>query len=196
MDEARVIRMMKHLQEVNNGEINLLERVKISEDDDIMRLGQEFERRLHEVQDIGKDTERMRKEHEKGWKEKTTHKYLQRQIDQNKNVDQKATAKWLQLRLLSHVEGYIMAAQKQEIDTKETRKRREKDPEKKRSMDTRYRICHQHNQSTFHSVCFCPIPAATLYLNSRHSQVARVVCHEIIESCKPIYNPPSVTTRD
>ena len=58
-----------------------------------MRLGQEFERRLHEVQDNGKVSERMRKEHEKIWKEKTTHGYLQRQIDQDEAVDQKATVK-------------------------------------------------------------------------------------------------------
>ena len=43
-----------------------------------MRLGQEFERRSYEVQDNGKDSERMRKEHEKTWKEKTIHGYLQR----------------------------------------------------------------------------------------------------------------------
>ena len=123
MYEARVIRMMTHLQGENNGN-ELRERVKISEKDDIMRLGQEFERRLREVQDNGKDSERIRKEHEKTWKEKTTHGYLQRQIDQDETADQKATAKWLQLRLSSHVEGYIMAVQEQEIDTRETRKRR------------------------------------------------------------------------
>ena len=41
----------------------------------------------------------MRKEHEKIWKEKTTREYLQRQIDQDETVDQKVTAKWLQLGL-------------------------------------------------------------------------------------------------
>ena len=196
MYEARVIRMMTHLQEENNGN-EVLERVKISEKDIIMRPGQEFERRLHEVQNNEKDSERMRKEHEKTWKEKTIHGYLQRQIGQDEAVDQKATAKWLQLRLSSsHVEGYIMAVQEQEIDTKETRKRREKDLEKKKSMDTRCRVRHQHEKSTFHLVCSCPILAPSLYLNSRHNQVARVVYQEIIESSKPIYNPPRVATKD
>ena len=46
MYQARVIRMMTHLQGENNGN-ELLERVKISEKDDMMRLDQEFERRLH-----------------------------------------------------------------------------------------------------------------------------------------------------
>ena len=124
MCEARVIRMMTHLQGENDGN-ELLERVDISEKDDIMRLGQEFERRLHKVQDNGKDSEHIRKEHEKIWKEKTTHGYLQRQMDQDEAIDQKAPAKWLQLRLSSHVEGY-MAMQEQEIDTKETRKEEEK----------------------------------------------------------------------
>ena len=141
--------MMTHLQGENNGN-ELLERVKIGEKDDIMRLGQVFERRLHEVQGNGKDSERMRKEHEKTWKEKTTHGYLQRQIDQNETVNQKVTTKWLQLRLSLHVEKYIMAVQEQEIDIKETRKRREKDLEKKKSMDICCRVCHQHEESTFH----------------------------------------------
>ena len=89
-----------------------------------------------------------------------------------------------------------MAVQEQEIDTKETRKRREKNPEKKRSMDTRCRVCHRQEESTFHLVCSCPVLAPTLYLHSRHNQVARVIYQEIVESDKPIYNPPRVTTRD
>ena len=89
-----------------------------------------------------------------------------------------------------------MAVQEQEIDRKETRKRREKNPEKKRSMDTRCRVCLRQEESTFHLVWSCPVLAPTLYLHSRHNQVARVIYQEIVESDKPIYNLPRVTTRD
>ena len=63
-------------------------------------------------------------------------------------------------------------------------------------MDTHCRVCHQHKESTFHLVRSCAILAPSLYLNSRHNQVARVVYQEIIESNKPIYNPPRVSTKD
>ena len=49
------------------------------------------------------DTERMRKEQENKWKEKTTHGYLQRQTQEDDCIHQKATQKWLKLRLTSHV---------------------------------------------------------------------------------------------
>ena len=195
MYEARYIGLMKHLEEGTNGN-TLLELVTISEKEDILRLGKELEKRLHDIQDTGKDAERMRKEQEKKWKEKTTHGYLQRQTQEDNCIDQKATQKWLKLRLTSHVEGFVMAVQEQEIDTKETRKRREKNPEKKRSMDTCCRVCHRQEESTFHLVCSCPVLAPTLYLHSCHNQVTRVIYQEILESDKPIYNLPRVTTRD
>ena len=115
---------------------------------------------------------------------------MQRQTQEDDSIDQKATQKWLKLRLTSHIEGFIMAVQEQVIDTKETRRRREKNPEKKRSMDTRCRVCHRQEESTFHLVCSCPVLASTLYLHSRHNQVARVIYQEIVESDKPIYNLP------
>ena len=75
MYEARYKRLMKNLEEGTNGN-TLLKLVTISEKEDIMRLGKELEKRLHGIQDTGKDTERMRKEKEKKWKEKTTHGYF------------------------------------------------------------------------------------------------------------------------
>ena len=195
MYEARYIGLMKHLEEGTNGN-TLLELVTISEKEDILRLGKELGKRLNDMQDNGKDTERVRKEQEKKWKEKITHGYLQRQTQEDDCTDQKASQNWLKLRLTSHVEGFVMAVQEQEIDMKETRKRREKDPGKRRSMNTPCRVCHQQEESTFHLVCSCPVLAPALYLHSSHNQVARVIYQEIVESDKPIYNLPRVTTRD
>ena len=64
MYEARYIGLMKHLEEGTNRN-TLLDLVTISEKEDILRLGEELEKRLHDIQDTGKDTERMRKEQEK-----------------------------------------------------------------------------------------------------------------------------------
>ena len=180
MYEARYMGLMKHLGKGTNGN-TLLELVTTSEKEDILRLGKELEKRLHDIQDTGKDKERMRKEQEKKWKEKTTHGYLQRQTREDDCIDQKATQKWLKLRLTSHVEGFVMAVQEEEIDTKETRKRREKNPKKKRSMDTRCRACHRQEKSTFHLVRSCPALGPTLYLQSCHNQVARVIYQEIVK---------------
>ena len=59
-----------------------------------------------------------------------------------------------------------MAVQEQENDMKETLKMREKNPEKKRSMDTRCRVCHRQEESTFHLVCSCPVLASTNTLST------------------------------
>ena len=58
-----------------------------------------------------------------------THGYLTSQLEKDEYID-KSTNNWLQLRFSAHVEGYLMAVQEQELDTKATWKRREKDEEK------------------------------------------------------------------
>ena len=72
-----------------------------------------------------------RKEHEKNWKGKVTHGYFAKKLEEDETVDISKTSKWMNLRLTTaHIEGFITAAQEQELNTKETQKRREKDPEK------------------------------------------------------------------
>ena len=85
-----------------------------------------------------------------------------------------------------------MAVHEQEIDTKKTRKEREKHLKKKRSMD----MHTLQSLLTFNLVCLCLILAPSLYLNLCHNQVARVVYQEIIENSKSIYNIPRVATKD
>ena len=70
---------------------------------------------------------------------------------------------------MSHIEGYVSAIQDQEIETKETQKRREKNPEIKRNMNTKCRACNKFDESIFHLICSCPALAPTLYLNMRHN---------------------------
>ena len=120
-----------------------------------MRLGKEFEKRIQDGLGTGKVTDSMKKDHEKKWKEKVTHGYLQSRIEKDDTTDQKATNNWLQQRFSAHVEGYIMSIQKQELDTKETRKRREKNQEKKNRMDIRYRMCNENDETVYQLIFSC-----------------------------------------
>ena len=108
-------------------------------------------------------------------------------------VDMNKINKWLNQKLSSHVEGFMSAIQEQELDTKDTRKRREKNQERKQQMDIRCRVCGKHEESVYHLVCSCPVLAPTLYLDARHNQIARNMYQEIRENEKLVYNPPPVT---
>ena len=56
-------------------------------------------------------------------------------------------------------------APEQELDVKKTWKRRAKDRQKKKEMDTSCRICHQRGESVYHLASSCPVlaPARMLY---------------------------------
>ena len=96
--------------------------VKTNERQGIMRLGKEFEKRIKDRQGDGKVTISMRKDHEDRWKDKVTYGYLTSQLEKDEYIDKTTTNNWLQLRFSAHVEGYLMAVQEQELDTKATRK--------------------------------------------------------------------------
>ena len=64
----------------------------------------------------------------------------------------------------------------------ETQRRREKDIQKKRTMDTRCGVCDQKGKSVYHLVCSCPALAPSLYLKVRHNQITRVLYQEMIKS--------------
>ena len=86
---------------------------------------------------------------------------LQSQIEKDDTIDQKATNNWLQQRFSAHVEGYIRSIQEQELDAKETRKRREKNQEKKDRMDIRCRMCNENDETVYHLICSCTELAPT-----------------------------------
>ena len=173
MLESRTIGIMQHLEQASNTN-TLLKMVKRNERQWIMRFGKEFEKRIKDRQGDGKVTISMRMDHEDRWKDKVTHRYLTSQLEKDEYIDKTTTNNWLQLRFSAHVEDYLMVVQEQELDTKATRKRREKDEDKNRKMNTRYRACHENEESVFHLVCSCPHLALTLCLETRHNQVARI----------------------
>ena len=124
--EIRTVGMMKHLKEAEEKH-SLLKLVKQHEEESISRLGKEFLIRRKEFQNSSNAKEGTRKEHEERWKGKETHGYLQKTLEQDETIDMKKTNKWLNLRSTTHVEGYVKAVQEQELNTKETQRRREKD---------------------------------------------------------------------
>ena len=126
-----MVGLMEHLEQAAE-EHSLLKLVEEHERETIRRLGKEFIERREVYQESSNVKEGTRKEREEKWKRKVTHGYLQKTLSEDETIDMKKTNKWLNLHLPAHTEGYITAIQEQELDTKETRKRREKHPEKKK----------------------------------------------------------------
>ena len=140
-----------------------------------------------------------KKEPEKSGKkngEKLMHGYLQKTLSEDETIDIKKTNKWLNLHLPAHTGGYITAIQEQELETKETRKRREKLLEKEKNMDILCRVCKKAEESVYHLMCACQVLTPTLYLNIRHNQLARIIYQEITEKDKMEMKPPPVTNKD
>ena len=145
--ECRMIQLAEHL-EANAGGHEYLELVRQHEETRIVRLGKEFRERCKEQTESSNVKERKRKEHRDRWTGKVTHGYLQKRIEADQNIDTEKTNQWLNLRFTSHIEGYVSAIQEQEIETKETRKRREKNPEIKRNMNTKCRACNKFDDQS------------------------------------------------
>ena len=125
MYEIRTVRLMKHLEEASERH-SLLWLVKEHEKDMIWRLGKEFVKLREDDQDCSDVKEGTRKEHEKRWEKKETHGYLKRTPEQDEFIDKERTNRCTNLKLTAHVQGYINAVQEQELNAKETQRRKEK----------------------------------------------------------------------
>ena len=154
--------------------------MKLHERQTIGRQGKEFIQRRESYQKCSNVKQGSMKEHEERWKGKVTHDYLQKRLEKDETIDMKTTNSWLSLKLSSHIEGFMAAVQEQELDMKETRKRREKNQQREKEMDTKCGICQQQEESVHHLICSCPVLAPTLYLESRHSQIAKIIYQEVL----------------
>ena len=176
----------------------------------IMRIGQEYERihieDSHEITETSpkklarKVTNNITKNHRTAWHEKEVHGYVQRKIYDDENNDMKRTYDWLkQGKMSSHVEAYLCAIQEEEITTKYLTKSREKDPNIKRTMDSKCRLCKTKDETIFHILGSCPHLSSSLYLHARHNQVAKVIFEEIIcdkdttKAKRQLPNPQAIT---
>ena len=187
--ECHNISLMGHLFEAAEGH-ELLSMVRKHEENGIVRLGREFNTRITELlesSNVMEGTKRIRKE---VWIQKEAHGYHQKQIESQDNIDMTKSNNWLSIRFTSHIEGFICAMQEQEINTRGLRKRREKDVTKKKSINSKCRICKSAEESLFHLLCSCSVLAPTLYLTVCHNQVARIICQELMNHDRVIYKPP------
>ena len=126
--EIKTVGTAEHL-ESTAGKHRRLILVRKHEKEKLCRLGREFLKRRQEVQNCSKAKESTRKKHAKRWINKETHGFLQSQLQRSNIIDIPKTNKRLSLRLTSHIEGYLIAIQEQELRTKETQRRRQKDTE-------------------------------------------------------------------
>ena len=77
----------------------------------------------------------------------------------------------------SHVEGYINAMQEQEIATKATKKRRNKD----QSMNSKCRLCETQEETVLHVLGACPSLSTNLYISTRHDNVGQIIVEQVLK---------------
>ena len=175
----------------------MLELVKIKELDNIIRIGESVKEQYSPGEGHGKDyiKNKIKEEHYNIWKRKVTHGFLEKKLMEDTTVDRSATNQWLKSNMLSHVEGYLVAMQEQEINTKDALKRKEKNLEKKRTMNNSCRLCHKNTETLFHITTGCPEVSSNLYLNIRHNAIAKVIFQSIInkrhepQNLSPLHTP-------
>ena len=97
-------------------------------------------------------------------------------IKEDNEIDKEALHQWLHSGISLHVEGYINTMQEQEIATKATRKRREKDP----TINTKCLLCYSQDETVLHALGSCPSLLSSLYMTARYDNVGQHIVEEIV----------------
>ena len=156
----------------------------------LFRVANEFKQYL-EVQShqqtpkqVGQEIRKaLRSNHEKDWTDKVTHGYNRKIVKEDPKVNQSLSIKWIHnSTLTSHMEAYMLAIEEQEIVTKATKKRREPDITKRRTMDSKCRMCGKQEETLTHTLGSCESISASLYLKYRHNQVGKIVYQVFLEN--------------
>ena len=113
--EIRTVGMMKHLEEAEEKH-SLLKLVKQHEEGSISRLGKEFLIRRKEFQNSSNAKEGTRKEHEERWKDKETHGYLQKTLEQDETIDMKKKQQMAKFKIDSACRGLCEGYSKTRIE--------------------------------------------------------------------------------
>ena len=129
--------------------------------------------------------------HLKMWKGKPLLGYLPTKIEKYEEIDDRATAEWMNMGLSSHVEGYPAALQEQQIGTRATIRRTMKD----RNLPIKCRLCEDKDETVFHVLCSCPKLSPNFYTTAIHDHVGEVLLNEIIidQQQQRIKNPPPIS---
>ena len=156
----------------------------------LFRVANEFKQYL-EVQSqqlapkqVGQEIRKtLRSNHEKNWTDKVTHGYNRKIVKEDSKVNQSLSVKWIHnSTLTSHMEAYMFVTEEQETVTKETKKRREPDITKRRTMDSKCRMCGKQEETLTHILGSCESISESLYLKYRHNQVGKIVYQEFLEN--------------
>ena len=108
------------------------------------------------------------------------HGFVKRKQLDIEDYDGEMSNCWLNVPgMISHAERYITAIQEQEINTRALQKSRTyKD---NNAFHSKCRFCHQAKEDIFHLLASCGHLSSSLYLLSRHDEVAKVIFNEIIK---------------
>ena len=147
----RTIALGTHLEEKVHSNV-FLQKVKDHEQENIIRLSNEFKEELGitTTGTVAKETikNQVKRKNLEQWKGKPLHNYLFKKIEEQQEIDQRATSKWMNTGLSPHLEGYAAALQEQEIATRATIKRRTKD----QTVPMKCRLCKNQNEDIFHVI--------------------------------------------
>ena len=171
MLKNRMTNLSNYLQQMHNNP--RMEIVKHRERDNIIRIGNIIRNQYSTEEDHSNEIikNNIRKEHYNSWMEKVTHGFLQKKLTEDTSVDNKATNQWLKSNMSSHVEGYIMALQEQEMNTRDSLKRKEleKETRNEQHMPIMMKEC-QNTISRHYRLSCCLFKPLLEYPPQRHSE--------------------------
>ena len=95
---------------------------------------------------------KMKDGHAETHNKKPQHGFIERKQQNNPDINQELTHGWLKSNIPSHVEGYIVAIQEQEIRTRDLQKKREHPNDNTFNNNCRY--CNTQKEDIFHILAF------------------------------------------
>ena len=198
---TRIIALHNHLEEAKSWN-HYLGLVLHHEEPRIVRISNELQTALavdtnrFDISQATKDS--IKKQHMNTYQAKEQHGYVHRKQVNVEGYNKQLTNSWLtKTNTISHTEGYILAMQEQEINTRALKAKREhkNDP----SYDSKCRFCHRKTEDIFHLLCSCDNLSASMYLPMRHDEVAKTIYNSIIHRhfpAQPYTRPQPVWKRE
>ena len=145
---TRMISLEKHIEEAADTNA-FMKKVKQHEQENINRLkDQLLEYHNIKPEEYTKQAvkTKLKQDHLKAWQNNPLHSYLFKKTETDDEIDQEASNQWLHSGMSSHVEGYINPMQEQEIATKATKKRRNKD----QTTNSKFRLREMQEETVLH----------------------------------------------
>ena len=186
---ARIISLARHI-DVLAPTNPFIREVRRHEEQRLMRCSAELCRAFEITNTTGEPKivttevrKKMKDDHAQTHNKKPQHGFIDRKQQNNPDINQELTHGWLKTNISSHVEGYIVAIQEQEIRTRDLQKKREHPNDNTFNNNCRY--CHSQKEDIFHILASCNHLSASLYLPVRHDEVGKVLFNAIIRQKNP-----------